>query len=208
MSHQLTDLRSESIAAERVRVDIGFTVRESFYYGPDYNFTPQQWLELRDALYQPAIPKSGSLVLSTDIVGKERELCAHYKDVIDKATAHGKSLQSSSHFWNKPVIYSPDLFNLSFAWHDRFREGKGFLDALLHGAEGDVYSDLDQGWQLDIQLFNGILYVQEVDPDEGTCHCNVNFEYAPFRAQVVELMPRVQHLIAYLTSELGRDYWT
>lgn len=208
MNHQCADWKAESVAVEGVLVDVGFLVQEAFYYGPENGFTPRQRQELQDKLYKPDLRKSGSFVLSADILGKERELSAHYKDVVAKAKDRGKSLHNSSHFWNRPVIYSPNLFYLSFPWHDRFREGRRLLQALLKGAEGEVFSDIDQGWQLDIELFDGVMYAREGDPDERTFHCNVKFEYSPIRAQVEELLRRVERLIAHLTSELGEDNWT
>ncbi len=202
------DWKSESVHMDGVLVDIGFLVKESFYYGPENGFTSEQWSALQEKLYQPNLRKSGSFVLSADIDGKEDELFAYYKDLKSKALAHRKSLDKSTEFWNRPVIYTPDAFYLSFCWHDRFREGKSLLHALLADDDGEVFADIDQGWQLDIHLHEGILYALQGDPDKGTVDYNVKFAHAPIKDQVAQLLPRIEKLIADLTAQFGTDYWT
>ena len=202
------DWKYESVHMNGVTVDIGFIVKDSFYYGPENGFTSEQWSALQEKLYQPDLHKSGSFVLSADINGKEEELFAYYKDLKAKVLARGKSLENSTEFWNRPVIYAPDSFNLSFCWHDRFREGKSLLRALLADDDGEVFSDIDQGWQLDIYRHDGMLYALQGDPDTGTVHYNVKFEHAPIKDQAAQLLPRIEKLIADLTAQLGTDYWT
>ena len=197
----------EAIPVEDSVVDIGFLVQESFYYGPENGFSPQQWQELREAVYQPSIKKSGNFILSADVLGKESELAAHYKDVAAKALAHRRSLKNSSHFWNRPVVYSTDKFVLSFPWHDKFCEGKRLLGALANGT-GEVLWDRDQGWELEVHRVGDSLYAREGDPDDHVIYYTVKLPYEPIKTQIEALLPRVESLIAFLAREVGQDYWS
>ena len=198
----------EAIAVDDAVADIGFLIQESFYFGPENGFSPQQWQELREPVYQPSLKKAGNFVLSADVIGKETELAAHYKDVAAKALAHRRSLKGSSHFWNRPVVYSPNKFVLSFPWHDKFREGKRLLNSLASDATGEMFWDRDQGWALEMHRIGDSLYAQECDPDEEVIHYTVKFPHESLKEQIKVLLPRIETLIAFLASEVGQDYWS
>jgi len=205
----LPDWASQSEPVEGVLIDIAFIVHASFYYGPSSNISPEQWQNMREPLYQPAIPSTAQgFVLSADCVGHEEELCRHYRDLLAKAAHHGKDLTDSPSFWNRPVVHAPGRFLLSFPWHDRFSEGRAFIESLTAGTPGEVFSDYEQGWFFDLRLHDGMLYLRDDDPDEGKTFHNLRFAYAPVRAQVEPVLARVESLIARLADEFGRDYWT
>ena len=192
---------------EDVRIDIGFMVQETFYYGPENGFSPEQYENMRVSLYLPEIKKSGNFVLYTDILGKESELKRHYLDVADKCKKYKKDVNKSTHFWNRPVIYNT-YFVISFPWHDKFREGKNVLENIATTTDGEVYWDRDQGWELEIIGEGGLLFAREWDPDYEEIHCQVKFDRAGIRQQAFELIPKVSSFIRELTSALGKDYWT
>jgi hypothetical protein len=200
---------------EPVFIDIGFLLEPAFYFGPENNFTAQQWEELRDPLEQPRIRKrkhgahhAWNCVLSADVVGHEEELRRHFQDVVAKAKHHGKSLKNSTCFWNDLFIYAPERFTIDFPWHDQLRDIKPLVQTLAQATEGLVLSDRDQGWEVDIELHEGVLYVQQQDPDSEIIHHNVKFEYQPFRNQAVELLPRVERIVAFVADRLGENHWT
>jgi len=205
----LPDWAAQSEPVEGVRIDIAFIVEPTFYYGPPSNIAAAQWEQLREPLYQPAIPGAAQgFVLSADCIGHEDELCRHYRDLLAKAARHGKDPADGPHFWNRPVVHAPGRFLLSFPWHDRFSEGRAFIESLATGTPGEVFSDYEQGWFFDLRLHDGTLYLRDDDPDEGTTFHNLRFAYEPVRAQVGTVLARVERLITRLTGELGRDYWT
>lgn len=199
--------RSEPV--EGVRIDIAFVIEPSFYYGPPSHISAEQWESLREPLYVPEIPDAArGFVLSADCVGREDTLCRHYRDLLAKAAQHGKDPADGTHFWNRPVVHVPDRFMVGFPWHDRFSEGRAFVESLANDTPGEVFSDYEQGWYLDLRLHDGTLYLRDDDPDEGTTFHNLRFAHAPVRAQVEGVLARVEALIARLAGELGRDHWT
>jgi hypothetical protein len=205
----LPDWAAQSEPLEDVHIDIAFIVEHSFYYGPSSRISPEQWANLCEPLYQPAIPGAAQgFVLSADCVGHEDELGSHYRDLLAKAARHGKDPTEGPYFWNRPVVHAPGRFLLSFPWHDRFSEGRAFIESLTRGTPGEVFSDYEQGWFLDLRLHDGTLYLRDDDPDEGKTFHNLRFAYAPVRAQVEIVLARVETLIARLAGEFGRDYWT
>jgi hypothetical protein len=198
--------------AAHVFIDIAFVLWPSFYYGPRNGFSAEQWEALREPLYQPPIAmheQAPGLVLSADCIGHEEALCAHYRDVIEKAARHRQPLEDSAHFWNRPVIHSPGRFLLSFPWHDRFLDGRVFLDAIATAAPGEVFSDLEQGWELEIHLDRqDTLYLHDGNPDAQECHLWLKFPREPLRQQAKAVRARAAGLIALMATELGRDYWS
>lgn len=205
----LPDWATQSEPVDDVRIDVAFIIRPSFYYGPPSNIQPGQWETQREPLYEPAIPGAAQgFVLSADCIGREDELCNHYRDVLAKAARHGKTPAEASHFWNRLVIHAPGRFLLSFPWHDHFREGRVFIESLATGTPGEVFSDCEQGWFLDLWLHAGTLYLRDGDPDEGETFHNLRFACEPVRAQVEIVLTRVETLIARFAGEFGQDYWT
>lgn len=208
-SSELPDWAAESVPVDGMRIDIAFIVEPSFYYGPSSQLLPGQWESLREPLYQPAIPGAAQgFVLSQDCVGREDELCRHYRDLLAKAAHHGKDLADGTHFRNRPMLQAPEGVLVGFPWHDRFIDGRTFVESLAAGTPGEVFSDYEQGWFLDLRLHDGTLYLREDDPDEGSVIHNLRFGYEPVRAQVAGVLARTEALIARLVREFGRDYWT
>ena len=201
------DWKKSAILQNNVKVDIGFMVSESFYFGPDNGFTPEQYEELRVPLYQPKLKKSGSFILSSEIVGNEEELIKHYQDVVMKYKEYGKVISKSTHFWNRPIIYNSE-FVISFSWHDKFGEGRNVLDNLTSTEDGEIYWDMDQGWELEMVAEEGLIYAREWDPDYEEIHCQVKFDRVEARQQATVLIPTVSTLIKKLSGAIGHDYWT
>ena len=191
-------------------VEVVFLIQENLYIGPENGFTQEQWQNSREGLYQPDIKKNGRFVLSSDVAGHEEELVRYYKDVIAKAKIHGKDIKKdSSHFWNRPKIHFPNGFTFSFPWYDRLIEARRLFEALSSSnCDGEVFSDLDQGWEVVFWRQDGMLYASEFDPDDETTRESFKFDHQPIKSQIVELVPRVERIISILSDQLGNDYWS
>jgi hypothetical protein len=206
---ELPGWTQQSEPVDGVQIDIGFVISPSFYYGPENDFSAAQWEALREPLERPAIPiVAEHFVLSVDCIGKEEELCRHYRDVLDKAARHGKDPRRGAYFWNRPVVHAPGGLVLSFPWHDHFIDGRLFIESLETGEAGEVFSYHEQGWEFELYLHEGTLYMREGDPDSGATHHNLRFAREPVKAQVPVVLARVEALIARLTREFGQDCWT
>ena len=203
----MSDWKQSAILQNDVKVDIGFMASESFYFGPDNGFTPEQYEELRAPLYQPKLKRSGQFILSSEIIGNEEELIKHYQDIAMKYKEYGKDISKSTHFWNRPVIYNSE-FVISFPWHDKFGEGRNVLDNLTSTEDGNVYWDADQGWELEITAEEDFMYAREWDPDNEELHCQVKFDRVQVRQQATALIPNISVLIKKLSEAVGHDYWT
>lgn len=204
----MEDWKEQAVLKEGVSIDIGFMVRDSFYYGPDNGFTPEEYREMRELLFVPDLKRSGNFVLITEIKGQELELLKHYQNVIENYRKYDKDITKSSHFWNRPILYKENDFYIGFPWHDRFREGKVVLENLTATENGDVYWDLHQGWKLEIYGSDNFLYVRESDPDSEALSCQVKFDWNSIREQSNNLLLSVTKLIDFLSKEIGYDYWT
>ncbi|WP_428243474.1 hypothetical protein [Gynuella sp.] len=203
----MDDWKQSATFQNDVKVDIGFMASDDFYFGPENGFTPEQYEAMRVSLYQPALKKSGSFILSSDVIGHEKELIKHYLDVAKKYAEYQKDISKSTHFWNRPVIYNSN-FVISFPWHDNFREGRHVLDSLTSIEDGNIYRDMDQGWELEIVARGDLMYVREWDPDDEEIHCQVKFDRANIRQQATALTTNVSVLIQQLSEALGHDHWT
>ena len=191
-----------------VIIDIGFMVQESFYFGPENGFTPEQYQELREALPVPDFEMSGNFVLTKNLAGKEFLLAEHYKAVVAMHEKHCKDISKSTHFWNRPIVFQENDFCISFSWHDRFREGKNVLESLSSIQDGEIYWDRDQGWELEIYGQGEFLFAREWDPDYEKLHCQVKFDRKSVREQSQALIAHTTEIISYLSREIGHDHWT
>ena len=203
----MNDWKKFATLQSNVKVDIGFMANEKFYFGPDNGFTPEEYEQMQVPLYQPKLRRTGRLILFSDIVGNEEELIKHYVDVSKKYLEYKKDISKSTYFWNRPVIFNSE-FIISFAWHDRFSEGKNVLDNLTSTEDGEVYWDVDQGWELEIEAKENLIYARERDPDCEEVYCQVKFERSDIRKQASALIPNVSELIEKLAGSFGHDYWT
>lgn len=203
----MDDWKQSAVLQKNVRIDIGFMVSESFYFGSDNGFTPTQYEEMRVPLYQPQLMKSGGFILYSDIESNEEELIKHYADVVEKYKKYKKDISKSTLFWNRPVIFNSE-FIISFPWHDKFRDGMNVLNNLTSTKDGEIYWDADQGWKLEISARDEFMYAREWDPDYEEIYCQVKFDRVNMSQQAASLISEVSGLIEKMTKALGNDYWT
>lgn len=197
----------ESRLVMDLTLEYAFRVTDTFYTGPDNGATPEQWRDERVPLHQPNIPKfKDRWVLSKDVIGHEHDLLEHYQDVVRQAEQHRKRLDESSHFWNRPAMFGAGV-QVRFPWADTFQESKPLLERLGRDEPGGVFSDLDQGWALDIVIADGFLHAWDRDWENGRTLCNIKTPFEPICQQALGLLPRVEHLIGFLRRELRQPHW-
>ena len=206
--HSSADWKEDVEYIEDIQIDVGFTVADSFYHGPDNDFTESQYQEMRVPLYQPSFERFRNFALSRHIKGKESELLTHYRDVVEKHAQYKKDINLSTYFWNRPFIFKGENVHLSFPWYDNFRAGKFVLDRLASISSGEVFSGLDQGWELEIFADNDLLYARQRDFDTGKIYSQIVFDRAPICDSAARLVPIVSELIEFLSAGLDKDYWS
>ena len=192
---------------DNASLDVGFVISDSFYYGADNDFTPEEWESSRTRITQPELPKFGDFVLGED-VGDAGELLKYYRDVLILAKEHNKQIENrSSYFWIRPLIYKRDEFAITFPWYDTYEEIRRFLESAEEHKEGQVFWDRDQCWELTAHARNGRLYIREWDPDYEEEHVSVSLDFASLRSQIEPTRNRIDNILTQLRAALGKDYW-
>lgn len=200
---------SRAKPVDNVRVEIGFLVSETFYFGPEDDVSAEQWKRLREPLYRPEIELYGDFVLSSSLGHSASELIRYYRDVLRLAAHHRKSRESlASYFWMRPLIFAGDQFDIRFPWSDTWPEANSVLDALAAPGNGELLHDLEQGWEFHAfadaeQLFlrAGVLETREE-------HFVIATNRSPVVGQIAELRARVSRSMNELIAALGQDYWS
>lgn len=203
------DWISRAQPAETARIDVGFLISDTFYFGPENNFTEEEWLTLRAPLYKPRVERYGDFVLSAALSESPAELVRYYQDVVRLVSLHGRKIdQAVQYFWMRPLIYSRGEFAIEFPWYDTWEEAIPLLNSLAATGDGMVFEDLDQGWEVHVFADRDRLFVRQGDFDSGEEHFVVAASRMQFVRQVQEVRQRVGSLLQDLTAELGRDYWS
>lgn len=192
-----------------VDVDVGFLIAETYYYGPENDFTDEQWQQLREPLYQPKVERYGDYLLSAALVESAAELVQYYLDVVRLASHHRKNLrQQSQYFWMRPLIFARGEFAITFPWYDTWEETIPVLDALASARDGLVYHDMDQGWEFQAFAEADSLFLRQSDLDSGEEHFVIETSQSVLASRVPVIRQRVDRLVKELSVALGHNYWT
>lgn len=200
---------SRARAVESAAVDVGFMISDSFYFGPENNFTPEQWKTLREPLYQPKLQCHDKYVLTEALTKRKprKELFKYYADVLRLMEKFGKPRQPV-YFWMRPLVYWAGDFKISFPWYDTWEEARPLLAALEVGRDGDVFEDLEQGWEVNIFASVGRLFLRQGNFDSKEELECVSCDRARLARQVPRLRERTEQVLSELRSHFGQDYWT
>jgi hypothetical protein len=195
--------------AVSVNADIGFLIRESYYYGPENSFTQEQWNQLREPLYQPKVAQFHGYVLSAELAESASELVTYYLDVVRLCARHQKDIaRQKTYFWIRPLIFAGEEFAITFPWYDTWAESAPVLDALATLDDGPLYDDVDQGWEFQAFAESGILFLRQADPDSNKEHVVIATDHLALADRVQRIGPRVARVLTELTAALGRDFWS
>jgi hypothetical protein len=191
-------------------LDVAFLLQESLYYGPDNDFSEEQWNALRDPLCRPRLPMYGrGKVLLRDAMADRVQLLRYYASVLQTAATRGKVLSPGApEFWLRVVVLSGGEELISCAWHDTLEEALSILDALVRPGDGELFHDIDQGWELRVRAVGSQVIVRESDPDTGSVHACFRCDRSALAMQAQIARHELQEIITWLTSELGRNYWS
>ncbi len=201
---------SEAEYIPDLKLDMAFIVRDDFYYGDENDFTQEEWIAKREPLLKPGIPLFGkNYLLSSEVLGKEEQLQAYYESVVAVANKYEKKLLAgNSYFWIRPIVYSSDGGTINFPWYDTLTDALPFLNALQGKEEGCVFSDMDQGWHLDVFLDKENICFVFGSLDDPEPYWVVSTNRPVMAKSVEDIKQRVKQQIAALSPSFGYDFWT
>jgi hypothetical protein len=199
----------KTIPIDSISFDIGFRVESSFYYGPEFNITQDQWESCREAIPTTGLIIRDGFSLSENVINDIDGLILYYDDVIRKTKKHSKDIKyQSSYFRIRPVILTESGQSVSFPIHDHYNESIRLLDALEAGSEGVLYWDQDQCWELEIIAHLGRVYIRDSDPDSSTENLLVNFPADQLVKQISPTRNRLDQIMRRLRARFEIDYWS
>jgi hypothetical protein len=203
------DWTSRATAVDAVRVDVGFLVSETFYYGPGHGWSPEQWQQLREPLYQPQIERYGQYVLSAVLEKSAAELIRYYQDALRLIARHRKLPgQQLGYFWMRPLLFAPGDFYIDFPWYDTWEEAVPVLEALASPNDGLLFQDMDEGWEFQAFAEGDRLFLRQSDFPSGEDYSVVAADRATVAGQVPAVRQRVGRVLGELVAAVGRDYWS
>lgn len=193
-----------------LKVDIGFVIRNDFYYGDENDFTEEEWKSQRELLLKPREQLFDKIyLLSEDIEGNEQELADYYTSVLTIAKKHGKKLQAGhSYFWIRPLIYRKEIDTITFPWYDTLADALPFFNALQSTEEGCVFNDLDQGWHLVVYMQNEKIYFVFGSLEDPVPYWVVGSDRQAIAKMTKSVQKRIEVQIALLSQQTGYDFWT
>jgi hypothetical protein len=185
--------------ADSFHVDIGWIIHPEFYYGPDHPKTPEEWEQFKTCTLKLSLPPiaKGSYILSSDAISSPGQLLDHYFRILSLCREYGKSVESQS-FWMRPVIWSGDGRGISFSWMDTYAETLYWVDAICRNDDGELFHDIDQGWQVAFLGRGEFIFGAGSSDDDDEDPANIDafrFTRAPLQAKVRAASDRAAILV-------------
>lgn len=200
----------EAKPVSMLNAELCFLLKDSFYFGPDRHIGVDT-SKFTQRLDLPKFPRSQPLMVRTsELGGTEDELSAYYKQVVKLAVHHGLPFNSiRHHFWVRFWMWnSEEDVHVSFPWYDSYSEVSRFLNALLSVESGEVDYDIDQGWEMEVEAYEGHVYIRQRDPDYDETHVCIRVPRDELILQAQQVMARATNAVKLLTEAMGEDVWT
>ena len=195
---------AKSVMSARAEAEITFSLPATFH--PDPNT-----LDERGAIGLPA--PAGSNAESHDLTSKvalrnAQGLVDYYKAVLQLARQNGHSYNEFSyHMWLR-LYFAWDGGAIGFAWFDTMDPMEALFDWLQGAADGELWSDLDQGWEMIAVRVGDRFHFRQGGFDQGGEFANVAFPREELLLSIFCLRERMGRIIARLAADLGEDYWS
>ncbi len=203
------DWIKDTTVSDSIVVEIGFLIADSFYTGPENGFTAEQWETEREPLYSPNLERYGDFILSGVIAEGVSELVAYYRDVLRLVDLHGKDVRQQGHyFWLRPLVLQHGLFAMTFPWYDTMPEADSFLQQIKATDDGQIFWDMDQGWEMEAFALSEWLYLRERNPDDNEDHFLIKCSKEQLQSQVDPLLTQIGNILGKLRHDVGADYWS
>lgn len=194
-----------------INVDICFCISEDFYYGP---LDVESIAARKQTTPLPSVTNKAPATFNLRSLKAEahpEKLLDYYREVLRLAKNYGKKDAEITHyFWLKLYFWRPDLgISMNFPWYDSLDQMAPVLEKIASDEDGVLLRDDDLSWEAEIIGKDGFIYAREGDPEEEG-DFNI-FHKIPRKAlshECLEALDRARALIAWLSDELDKDYWT
>ena len=161
----------------------------------------------------PLIGTSG--VAALDVIGREQGLVEHYRGVVAAFARHGRAAQlrrGAPYFWLRPAIIANDTVLTECSWYDSVPDAEALLRALAGGLgapEGELWDDLDQGWQIRVVKGRDLVCVAEWDWEERRRPASgLAFDPVQLSREASAALGRLHAVHRVLVEALGHDWWS
>lgn len=193
-----------------INVDVCFCINEDFYYGPHDVISIE---ERKQTMPLPSVTNKAAATFNFRSLKAEdntEKLLAYYKEVLRLAANYKRApLEISHYFWLKLYFWRPDVgITMNFPWYDTLDEIAPVLEKIASGENGLLLKDFDQGWDIEIHGDDDYIYAREGDLSEGEINILHKIPRAPLAMECREVLERTRALIAWLSDNVGKDYWT
>lgn len=200
-------------ALDKLNVEIGFQLEDSFYIGKSNSYEQLQNQKYYQPIQKPSFERIVDSVARTgEILSNEDELASYYKTLIVKAKTLNKDFNDiRQYFWLRLGFWNTkESIHLSFPWYDHLYDMQKFFSWLKEqdGTKQDAYVDLDQGWEIQAICFEGRLYLRQADPDYAEEYANISLPLEAFKSSVIEVEARAVSIISQLSESIGLDVWS
>ncbi|MHA7899208.1 MAG: hypothetical protein ACX94B_05040 [Henriciella sp.] len=136
------------------------------------------------------------------------DLALHYRAVIDLAEQYGIAYPTYFyHFWQR-LVFAFDTQTIEFITYDCWDQMRPLFQWFHQAAEGDVFIDSAQSWEISIARVGPNFHFRVIDQASDTRAAPVACAGSDLLTELTALEDRVQRTINALVSRFGRDYWT
>lgn len=152
----------------------------------------------------------GGKISTSEVTGHEPLLAQYYQQIFTAAKSHDTAFSQISHlFWLRLTIQDSDGSELyNFSYYDTLGEIARFQEWVEQRNEDVGFLDLDQGWAIDAIVRNGLVYLDEYDPDSNRVSVNRAISYDVLNSELKLSVERAQKIITTLSESLGTDVWS
>lgn len=180
-----------------------------FYLSPEFYPDPND-LDEKNVIALP-VPAGAGVeqggLSSTDVLDDAQDLVDHYKAVLTLAAKHGHAYNQFDHHMSLGLWFGWTDGAISF-WYNTLNVMEPLFDWLKDAADGEMWSDVEQGWEMIAIRSGSTSHFRRGGFDQGGEYANVAFPRDDLLASVARLRERMNVIIARLTAEIGEDYWT
>ncbi len=167
-------------------------------------------------LPMPNLPLIGACGLAaSSLAGHEQELVRHYRSVVAAFARRGRAAQlrrRSPYFWLMPAIIAQDTILTECLCYDTVPEAEALLRVLAGGPDapdGELWDDLDQGWQIRIVKVGDLICVAEWNWEEQRQPAGgLAFDAVRLSREASAALVRLHAVHGLLVEALGRDWWS